>query len=373
MRANNPASGAGSPSAVQIVPIGVGMAIIGLDYRVTFDLWMNVNGPLPAGGAGSTEAFMAGVGFTAPGRVAIEIGTDRGTYFTVTGEGGVATDVRSFTNDGFNAPGINVGPSNDTSDPYYAGIFPGGVDVGALPVQGGTDNQTGTTEVGQMAFDWHEIQIDKIGSQVDFYIDGLLIASDPDAATSGNVMLGYGDYFASVSDAPQWSFGLFDNLRVVELSAIDGDFNDDGEYDCLDVDALVADIAAGNHTADFDLTEDGLVDTVDLNAWLAEAGAANLDSHNPYLAGDANLDGVVDVPDFNIWNSNKFSDVAAWCSGDFTADGVVDVSDFNVWNGQKFTSSDGVAGVPEPASGGALCVLATAVFLLRPRRRTARV
>ena len=36
-----------------------------------------------------------------------------------------------------------------------------------------------------MAFDWHELQIDKIGSQVDFYIDGLLIASDPDAATSG--------------------------------------------------------------------------------------------------------------------------------------------------------------------------------------------
>ena len=33
--------------------------------------------------------------------------------------------------------------------------------------------------------------------------------------------------------------------------------------------------------------------------------------------GDANLDGQVDVTDFNLWNSHKFSDSLAWDDGDF--------------------------------------------------------
>ncbi len=145
MRANNPpGGGTGATSAVQIVPIGLGMALPDKDYRVTADLWMNVNGPLPAGGGGSTEAFMFGVGFNAAtGLNAIEIGTISGTYFTITGDGGASTDVRSFTNDGFNAPGINQGPSGNSADPYYTGIFPGGVDVGAPPRAGRNGESNG--------------------------------------------------------------------------------------------------------------------------------------------------------------------------------------------------------------------------------------
>ena len=63
-------------------------------------------------------------------------------------------------------------------------------------------------------------------------------------------------------------------------------------------------------------------------------------SGNPYLLGDANLDGVVDTSDFNVWTSNKFTSVAAWSAGDFNADGAVDISDFNIWNTTKFTSSN---------------------------------
>ncbi|MEM7316573.1 MAG: hypothetical protein AAF497_25855, partial [Planctomycetota bacterium] len=54
MRANNPTDGNGFTSAVQIVPQGVGMSIVGKDYRVTADIWMNANGPMPGGGGGST-------------------------------------------------------------------------------------------------------------------------------------------------------------------------------------------------------------------------------------------------------------------------------------------------------------------------------
>jgi hypothetical protein len=120
----------------------------------------------------------------------------------------------------------------------------------------------------------------------------------------------------------------------------DGDFNDDGFYDCTDVDALVANIVANTGDLAFDVDGNLTLDAADLSAWLIEAGAVNNPSGGAYLLGDANLDGVVDVSDFNSWNSNKFTSTASWCSGDFNADGVVDGSDFNSWNSNKFTSSD---------------------------------
>ena len=60
------------------------------------------------------------------------------------------------------------------------------------------------------------------------------------------------------------------------FNLVDADFNDDGSYDCLDIDALVADIAAGTHSPLFDLTGDGLVNLGDRDAWLAQAGEINL-------------------------------------------------------------------------------------------------
>ena len=131
------------------------------------------------------------------------------------------------------------------------------------------------------------------------------------------------------------------------VNPVDGDFNDDNTFDCTDIDALTATIADGTDDASFDLNGDGFVNNADRDLWLEAAGNRNLASGNPYLQGDANLDGVVDTSDFNIWNTNKFSAVAAWCSGDFNSDGFADGSDFNIWNENKFQSSD-VATVPEP-------------------------
>ncbi len=83
-----------------------------------------------------------------------------------------------------------------------------------------------------------------------------------------------------------------------------------------------------------------MVTFLDLEVWLILAGAINLANGNPYLNGDANLDGVVDGSDFIVWNQHKFTANSAWCSGDFTADGFVDGQDFIVWNQFKFMSSD---------------------------------
>jgi hypothetical protein len=147
-------------------------------------------------------------------------------------------------------------------------------------------------------------------------------------------------------------------IEVSAIPVIDGDFNDDGIYDCLDISALTAAIVAGTLISSFDLTGDGLLSLADRDAWLAEAGAVNLGPGKVYLLGDANLSGFVDASDFNIWNANKFTLAAGWCSGDFNADGFVDASDFNLWNVNKFATSDAVAGpsgttIEIPAAGNA--------------------
>lgn len=122
----------------------------------------------------------------------------------------------------------------------------------------------------------------------------------------------------------------------------DGDFNNDGLWDCADVNALTAEIAAQGNAAAFDLNGDAVVDGVDLTAWLAEGGARNpaATGGDPFLPADANLDGVVDGTDFNLWNANKFTSVTGFCQGNFNADTGVDGSDFNIWNSHKFTASD---------------------------------
>lgn len=140
------------------------------------------------------------------------------------------------------------------------------------------------------------------------------------------------------------------------------DFDGNRLYDCSDIDELAAKIAVGNNDAQYDLTGDGTVDSADLEQWLADAGLANLTGGGSYRRGDANLDGFVDISDFNAWNERKFSARAGWCGGDFNADGNSDISDFNAWNANKFTvSGDAPRPVPEP---GNLALLAFGVISL---------
>ena len=145
------------------------------------------------------------------------------------------------------------------------------------------------------------------------------------------------------------------------------DLDANGECDVADLNLLLAEgpIATGVLTTpglndQLDLTGDGRLDNKDVDAWLINAALAN-GFATPYLRGDANLDGFVDVADFNIWNSAKFTSSLRWDHGDFNGDGVADTSDFNVWNGNKFTSANPVQNVPEPP--GQLIGLFVIIFL----------
>ncbi len=106
-------------------------------------------------------------------------------------------------------------------------------------------------------------------------------------------------------------------------------------------------VVVGGPNEQFDITGDGVVNLADLQEWLSQAGLSN-GFGTAYLAGDANLDGVVDGQDFIVWNSFKFTSTLRWDQGDFNGDGVADGQDFLSWNASKFT---GIVAVPEPASG----------------------
>ncbi len=147
------------------------------------------------------------------------------------------------------------------------------------------------------------------------------------------------------------------DMGAYEFGAVsNGDFDGNGRWDCADIDALVQTIAAGTNHPTYDLTGDGLVDLDDItdvaSGWLRIAGEINLGAGKSYLVGDANLDGDVDGQDFIVWNSNKFTSVAAWCQGDFNADGTIDGQDFIAWNLNKFMSADARGGSPAATADG---------------------
>jgi hypothetical protein len=203
--------------ALNISPIG--RSFTG-DFVLRFDMWINANGPFPSGGTGSTEFITAGVG-TAGFSIQKSSGTADGTWFAVDGEGQSSIDYRAFRGTAlegsaspvYAAPNLGIEPRN-ADNTYYHTAFPGGQTAPQLQ-QMNYPAQTGALKAGTVGFAWRDVAIMKLGTDVTWSIDGLTIATVPNFTAGGdNIFVGYWDVFASVSDNPDTSFGLIDNLRV---------------------------------------------------------------------------------------------------------------------------------------------------------------
>ncbi len=226
---------------------------------------------------------------------------------------------------------------------------------------------------------WHTfsatVEQSMVTLTLDLFRDGTIDSTvqweiEPTANPFDNLRIG------GPSGLPRNQFSMVDNvkLELIDLmGGVDGDFDNNGLYECNDVDMLVSAIVdvknGGTPDLSFDMTGDNNVDNADLDDWRAEAGdVGGLTSNgNPIQVGDATLDGTVDGQDFIAWNVSKFTSTAAWCNGDFNADGTVDGQDFILWNINKFTSADGSVAVPEPTT--LLLLLGLSLALLGFHRR----
>ncbi|MEM7312043.1 MAG: cytochrome c peroxidase [Planctomycetota bacterium] len=193
-------------------------------------------------------------------------------------------------------------------------------------------------------------------------LDSILVDFEPNFTTEEQEAL-----IAFLNTFTDWDF--LTDPRFSDPFEYNCDFNDDNLCNVDDLNQLLAEgpirdgVPVDGTNAMFDMNGDGTLDNVDRDLWLFEAGQAN-GLREAYLLGDANLDGLVDVSDFNRWNLGKFTTSTDWDTGDFNGDGLVDVSDFNIWNLKKFTAATDA--VPEPA--GLLTLLLGCSLLVMIRR-----
>ncbi|NOS69361.1 MAG: hypothetical protein HOP33_05450 [Verrucomicrobia bacterium] len=212
----------GVTAAVSVSPIGQNF---GGNYRLHFDMWINANGPFPLGGTGSTEHLTAGVGTTGNN---VQWNTDSadGVWFAADGEG-QATDTSASLPDWHayvgttlqaGSSGVYVGGTESNirgnGHPYYASTFHGGQTAPTFQ-QANFPQQTGALAVGTVGLAWRDVIVNKTGNTVEWFIDGLKIATISSASfAASNIFVGYWDSFNSLSDNTNLSFGLVDNVRV---------------------------------------------------------------------------------------------------------------------------------------------------------------
>jgi len=202
------------------------------NFEMRWDWWINFNGPLPAGGSGSTQVGGAGFGTAATTAQAAGAAIDS-IFVAATGEPtGSAADYRlyapAFPASFQDASGVYAAPNllapfqaRNNMNPYYQATFPSvfaPTDQVALYLQ-----QAGLTQGGSVGMAWHEVSLKKAGNIVTYTIDGLLIAT-VDLTVCGTlggdkIVFSHFDINGTAStdpNAPALAFSLVDNVRVTD-------------------------------------------------------------------------------------------------------------------------------------------------------------
>lgn len=236
----------GGIASVSVSPVG--QSFVGSNgYRLTMDMWMNANGPFPAGGAGSTELMGPGCGYD---DVTPNVGaTGSGAWFAISGEGGSSNDVRAFKDNALQFPesgqfaaGTVSGIDNNTnSDVFYLNLFGVPSPPAAQALLFGA--QTGNLNNGSAAFAWHAVDLTALGTKAKWSMNETAIVTidetigAPFSGLDGNVSINYFDPFVSVTNNAAMLFGLADNVRVLipHTAGTDGDYDGDASVDADDV------------------------------------------------------------------------------------------------------------------------------------------
>lgn len=139
------------------------------------------------------------------------------------------------------------------------------------------------------------------------------------------------------------------------------DLDENDRIDGLDFDEYASQLRSGSDTIS-DLDENGVIDAEDLSFFISDGFGS--------VAGDANLDGTVNFPDFLTLSAN-FGSEAGWHEGDFDGTGHVAFPDFLALSANFgfVAESPEVAAIPEPS---AAALLLTGLLGIAMARRACR-
>ena len=261
--------------ALSAYPLG---RVFGGNYALRFDMWINYNGGA-GGGSGSTEFMMAGLNASGTRVIWPNNAASDGYTFAVDGEGGATDDYRAYhgPTEYTTTSGFYVAKSQDHTDTLYKALFP------TPPYE----------TIGVPGKQWVDVEIRQIGTALEWRINGVKLAAVANpTVTTGNVMIGYMDPYASIANPGADNFVIYDNVRVVQLATVD--CNGSGIADACET------IGGGDYDAD------GIVGWPDFVAlagcWAGPDVAptpAQITCGHVYLAAfDFSGDGDVDLADF---------------------------------------------------------------------------
>jgi hypothetical protein len=263
----------------------------------------------------------------------------------------------------------------------------------------------GSTELEQEV--WYHIAgtYDSDTGVMEMYINGEPESENGDVLdANGNVwdpkwggLLGAGSSLLQLKYGPESYTGAMDEVVILNRAlsgdeikelmngwsnlgggGLEGDYNDDGILDALDIDLQAAEMkkpVAEQDLAKFDHNGDGVVDL----------GAAGPDSSNwgdrliwirslrQTSVGDANLDNVFDSGDLvGVFGESKYGtgEMATWAQGDWNGDMLFDSGDLVLAFQDGGYVTGATAAVPEP--GSYLMLTIGLVGLAIYRRRFAR-
>lgn len=187
------------------------------DFVLKFDYWHNFVGPFPVGPGGT---MFSGAGIGTQGTTAQWAGDNTDSLrFEASGDGDAGTaDYRVYAKANQN-PAFLAASSGNNSNAYYAQF--GGVEAPTAQVNL-YSGQTGTTADGTAGMQWLEWEIVKSGDTVEWYMNGLLMATVEDYSALGltgeNILFSRYDPYSSSSTSPNgeaMNFTLIDNISVI--------------------------------------------------------------------------------------------------------------------------------------------------------------
>ncbi len=201
----------GAGAAVNVIAGATPISMSG-NYRASFDAYLSFGGT-----TGTTELLLWGVGTdNAPpveSRNQISVGTV-GTWGWIAGENGFGTEDAAFME---NATELaDLGDTQLLEDgPFNAAFL---CDANNEPTDALPDAPNGAP-----VFEWVQVDVDVLDngdgtSNVTTYFNFVpfFTQSVATASATGFAMLGYEDPFGSINDAPELTWGVFDNFSLTQ-------------------------------------------------------------------------------------------------------------------------------------------------------------